>query len=266
MATDGGGPSVLGSALTAWRDAFAAATRMPVLFGIAILAVIVLSVLSLPFVPGSPGEPLGPLQEVLGFVVGLVQGFLLTPIAIAVHRYVLLGELAGSYRLTPADPRFRRFFLFTVLIQILMAVPGTLMSAAGSASGAVAFVIGLAGFVLLVVAAIVSIRTLILFPAIAVDSPAAEWSNALRDTKGHSWLVFFIVVVVSLPALVIFVPLYLWLWFPAGPTGVGVAVVALAQSIFGVLMIAAYAAVASRLYLAYADRLGHPPGLAPVPA
>jgi len=265
-ATDGNGPSLVGSAVTAWRDAFDAAGRMPVPFGIAILAVLVLNALSLPFIPAKPEDPNGPGLQFLGFVVGLAQGFLLTPIAIAVHRYVLLGELTGSYRLSPADPRFRRFFLFTVVIQALMAVPGMLMSVAGGASGVTAFIVGLAAFVLLVVAAIVSLRTLILFPAIAVDAPGAEWNNALQDTKGHSWRVFFIVLLTAIPAVAIYAPLYWWLWFPAGPSAAGGVILALVQSVFGVLMIAAFAAMASRLYRVIGDRLGRPPGVAAAPA
>ena len=263
---NGGGPSVIGSGITAWRDALEAAARMPVVFAIAIAAVIVLDVLSLPLFPVKPGEHSSPGLQLLGFIVGLVQGFLLTPVAIAVHRYVLLGELAASYQLNPADLRFRRFFLFTVVVQILMAFPGTLMVMAGYSSGFVAVIAGIVAIALLIVVVIVSLRTLILFPAIAVDAPGADWNNALQDAKGHSWRVFFIVIVVAIPAIVIYGPLYYWLWFPEGPSFGGVAVLSVVQAVMGVLMIAAFAAMASRLYLVFSDRLGRPPGLAGAPA
>jgi hypothetical protein len=265
MATDQTRPSIIGSAVTAWRDAFDAAGRMPVLFGIAMLGVLVLNVLSLPFIPAKPAEQAGVGLQLLGFIVGLAQGFLLTPVAIAVHRYVLLGELTGSYQVNPADLRFRRFFMFTVVVQLLMAMPGVVMSFARISSGATAAVIGFVALVLLVIGAVISLRTLILFPAIAVDAPGAEWNNALRDTKGHSWRVFFIVLVVAIPVMAIYAPLYWWLWYPVGPGIMGTAVLSLGQSLIGVLMISAYAAMASRLYQAFGSQLGRPPTLAPVP-
>ena len=113
--------------MTAWRDAFAAAHQMPVVLGIAMLAVLALNVLSIPIIPRKVNAPTGLGVEILSFMVGLVQGFLLTPVAIAVHRFVLFGEREASYRLEPANPRFRRFFFFTVAIQILIAIPAVVV-------------------------------------------------------------------------------------------------------------------------------------------
>jgi hypothetical protein len=262
MATDQNKPSVFAAAVTGWRDAFSAVAKMPVLFGIAVVAVIALNILSLPFIPRRLDEIHGPGIQFLGFVVELAQGFLLTPVAIAVHRFVLLGEIAGGYRLNPADPRFQRFFIFTVVVQVLMAVPGV-FGTIDFGSGWVTALVRFIGVMLFIVAAVVSLRTLILFPAIAVDAPAAAWNNALSDTKGHSWRVFFIVVVMGLPAIVIYAPLEWWVWWSQQPSTARIAAAGILQSVFGVLMIAAFAAMASRLYLVIADRLGRPLGLAP---
>ena len=72
-------------------------------------------------------------------------------------------------------------------------------------------------FVLLVIATIASLRLLIVFPAIAVDARGADWRNAMADTKGHTWRVFFTVLATTLPALVITVPLYFMLAWPQRP-------------------------------------------------
>ncbi|MCZ7642384.1 MAG: hypothetical protein M5U33_06155 [Pseudorhodoplanes sp.] len=45
-------PPVLSTAVEAWRYAFAGFSRMPILFGTAMLAVFVLNALTLPFAPG----------------------------------------------------------------------------------------------------------------------------------------------------------------------------------------------------------------------
>ena len=103
MADDPRRPSITAWAVTAWRDAFAAASQMPVVLGVATLAVLALNVLSIPIIPRKIGEETGFGVEVLSFAVGLAQGFLLTPAAIAVHRFVLFSERETSYRLEPSN-------------------------------------------------------------------------------------------------------------------------------------------------------------------
>ena len=48
----------------------------------------------------------------------MVNSLLLIPAAIAVHRYVLLGEITGRYQLSPTSPRFQHFFLFAVVFEL----------------------------------------------------------------------------------------------------------------------------------------------------
>jgi cytochrome bd-type quinol oxidase subunit 2 len=240
--------------VTAWRDAFAAAHQMPVVLGVAMLAVLALNVLSTPIIPREVGAPSGLGVETISFVVGLVQGFLLTPVAIAVHRFVLFGEREASYRLEPANPRFRRLFFFTMVIQILIAIPAAVVGLMPMQRGSSAGFILLAVFFLFT--AIVMLRTLILFPAIAADAPGADLNNAWRDSKGHSWRILFIVIAV--PIVVVYAPMFYWLLRPSGPSLGGTAVMVVVESAETVIATAAYAAVASRLFMALADRLAGP--------
>ena len=261
MADDASRPSITGWAVTAWRDAFAAAYQMPVVLGVTMLAVLALHALSIPIIPRKIGEPWGLGVEVFSFATGLAQGFLLTPAAIAVHRFVLFGEREASYRLEPANPRFRKFFFFTVVLQIFIAIPSALMAAMPIASGSL--VPTVMSTVLALFVMIVMLRTLILFPAIAADAPGAELSNAARDSKGHSWRILFIVIAVAIPMIVVYLPLFYWLWWPTGPSLGGTAVLVVVEAVETVIATAAYAAVASRLFIALADRLAHPPGAPP---
>lgn len=256
-------PSTIGWAVTAWRDAFAALSAMPVAIGVAIAAVLALNAVSVPLIPRGASESAGTGTEIVSIAIGLVQGFLLTPVAIAVHRFVLLGERAGSYLLEPRNPRFQRFFMFAVLIQLILSVPSVLMGIATRMSGVGAAVTGLAVFVLFVMAAILSLRTVILFPAVAIDARGAEWGNALRDSKGHSWTLLFIVIAVGIPIVVVYMPVFFWLWWPDGPDGLGTAVLVVLEALETVLATAAYAAVASRLFMALANRLAQGPETAP---
>src|SRR5438105_6049851 len=48
------------------------------------------------------------------FVIGLVQALLLTPYMIAVHRFIILGEVTPRYELATRDPRFQAFFAWSI--------------------------------------------------------------------------------------------------------------------------------------------------------
>lgn len=247
-------PPIFDTVLQGWRYAFAALSRMPGVLGVAMLVLLALNVATIPLLPGPQEEP-SPGTQIIGFLIGIVQGFLLTPVAIAMHRFVLLGEVAPRYALNPSEPRFMRFFTFTVVYQLLMGVPSSLMSIAGKTQTVAGGVLAFLFFVLLIVAIIVSLRLLILFPAIAVDAPGATWRNAMADTKGHTWRVFFIVLLTSIPMLALAVPLYFLLGWPDGPSFTGGIVLSAVQSVAGVLGLCAFAAVASRLFAALSNRL-----------
>jgi hypothetical protein len=148
-----------------------------------------------------------------------------------------------------------RFFIFTAVYQLLVGVPGSLMSLTGKADSGLGSVFAIMFSILFIIALIASIRLLILFPAIAVDARGADWRNAMADTKGHSWRVFFITIVSSLPMVVLVVPLYFMLGGTEGPGFAGSVVLSAAQATVGTLALAAYAAIASRLFAAFANRL-----------
>ena len=147
-----------------------------------------------------------------------------------------------------------RFFTFTVVYQLLVSVPGTL-SLAGKSGTGLGVALALVFFVLFIVAVIASLRLLILFPAIAVDARGADWRNAMTDTKGHTWRVFFIAILATLPSLIVLLPLYFTLTWPDGPGLAGGIVLSATQAIVSVLTICALAAVASRLFAAFANKL-----------
>jgi hypothetical protein len=246
------------SAMTAWRDALAARERMPMLFVIAFAVVVALDVVL--FILGVLAGP-GFFFSVLTLIYSIAQGFFLAPLAIAVHRFVLLGEVRDGYRLDPQDGRFQRFFTFSAALAVVLAFPhvvGHLLSGPFGPS----FLGSLIQLILSICAIIVMIRNVILFPAVAIDAPGADWRNAMEDTKGHSWSVFLILLCVILPLAV--VATVLVLIFALIPL-IGWIAVLLIQSALAVFAVAATAAAASRMYTAYAGQLGRPLGM-PVPA
>lgn len=247
-------PRVIASAVAAWRDAFAAISAMPVVIGVAAVAILLLLAISSAFVPRRMDQ-VGLGSELLAFLVGMAQSFLLTPAAIAVHRFVLLGERSENYRLEPHNPRFRRYLVFAIIVQLAIAVPGALVGIADDPSGLAPTVVDFVGLMLFIFAVSVLLRTLILFAAIAVDAPGANWSNAMLDSKGHTWRLLLIVIAVALPAVAAYVVVLVALGLPEAPSGGALAVLVVLEAGVTVLTTTAYVALASRLFAAWGDRL-----------
>jgi hypothetical protein len=257
-------PAIIGSAITAWRDAFAAINGMPILMAVAFALLLAANAAYALFIPQSDtGQAVGLSLglQVLGFVLWLIESFLLAPVAIAVLRFVLLGEVTPSYALNPSDQRLLRFFGFLALFSTLWAALWAIMTWFFSQDwSAMAMAIGgMLILALLVVICIVLLRTVILLPAIAVDAPGAQWGNAFADSNGHSWRILFIMICSLAPFAVIYLLLH-WLFLrPPGPTLWSGAAYVLTLTIIQLPMLAAFAAMASRLFAAFAGRLGHPP-------
>ena len=170
--------------------------------------------------------------------------------AIAVHRYILLGETAQRYELTPSRTRFRRFLALTILIESALLVPrlaGMLVGATPARGMVVAVVIVLVLYLVL--------RTLLLFPAIATDAPGADWERAMQDSNGRAWRIFLVLLIAFVPIIVASALLLLSVG-RSGVTGHGTfAVIAVINAVAALAWLVVGAAVASRLYRAYADAM-----------
>lgn len=231
--------SIVDTAIQGWRDALAARQNMPTLFWIALAVMIGLGVLH--FIVGH--------WWLTNLVFAIANGVALTPFALAIHRFVLLGEVRDSYDFTPTEARFQKFFLYAIGLEIVSAIPRIV----GAATPI--YLAWLVHLILGIIAAIIVIRTVIVFPAIAVDAPGAEWRNAMEDTKGHSWSVFLVLLCCAVPpAIVAIVVLSLF----AASWVLSLIVAAIVVPVIIVLTVAAADAAISRLFAAYANLLGRP--------
>jgi hypothetical protein len=254
----GNKPPVLQSAVRAYRDTAAAIVAMPSV-ALAVVTISVLYSMLDYFLSGLVGtdaeKGYGPVLT--SAAVGVVWNFFLTPCFIAIHRFVVLGEVTARYELRPGEPRFLTFFGWTLFLLALVMLPTLLIPLSSrSSTGLPAIISALTiGFFF------VSVRSIILFPAVAVDAPGATWSNAFADTRGRFWRITGILVLTMLPAMIV----ALILLFPTLPSvddpdaeaslaqaSVWASVVASALS--GAVAALAVAA-ASRLYEALGDRV-----------
>jgi hypothetical protein len=108
----------LSAAYREWRR------MLPALRPIVINAfLIVLAISALDeFIPARLAE-----QELLGTVITLVEAamraFLLTPLFIAIHRFVILDEITKTYAVPFGEPAFRRFFVWLFAFEVLAGLP-----------------------------------------------------------------------------------------------------------------------------------------------
>ena len=242
---------------TAYGDVGRVIHAMPVLVASTIAILIAFNLASLFLLPASkPG--LLSFDDFILLVAGIVQSFLVTPFLIAVHRFILLHQVAGHYALTPQEPRFLRFFAWSVVITLLSMVPAIVQSWFG-ALGVPDLFTGVLSIALVIVCIFLTFRLTILFPAIAVDAVGTTAGNAYADTKGNVWRIFIIFVLAILP----FMALALVLFFlgaisvpkNTGPLGIAGQV---ATAIIGVPAYALFVAIASRLFQALGDRVNQP--------
>lgn len=241
--------SFMATLVTAHRDvgdALRAMPRLALLVALLLVAQAVFDVLVV--------RRIIPPQSLLGHeILELVSYFLLTPFLIAVHRYIVLGEITQHYMLAPRSLRFQLFFGWLASVLVMTAIVGALPKVLGFSNPASQIVVVVAAFAVL---ALVT-RMTILFPAIAVDAPGATWRNAVNDSKGHGWFIFFLLLVAMLPTGIAFALAGVTSVLVLGPM-LGRVVLLLLASGVAVVWVTLAVVISSRLYLELGDRLKQP--------
>ena len=240
-------PPVFRSVARAYSDLRAALTAMPdmLLVGLIASCAYVAVEIALGLSP-TADDSLSTGVLLASTVISLVWNFFITPIFIAIHRFVVLGEITPRYRLAPSEPRFLMFFGWTVVLSLAGTVP-TLLGMRPEAGGFLAAL----GAILMILFFIVSVRMIILFPAIAVDAPGADWPNAYADSRGNFWRIFGIILLTMLPLL-------MGGLLAAAILGEGSRILKVIWSLIGLFGGALGVTASSRLYQALARRLQTP--------
>ena len=273
-------PSNIDIVLAGWRDALRAIKQMMLVVGAAFL----LTVIAQAAYRLSRGHSF-PTDFAMFLLLSIAQTLVLTPLAVAVHRYVLLDELTQHYALNRADQRFRRYFGLAIAIRALwlsnalwFILPhyifgGPLLASRWSAPGVegrewIMFVSFAGAMATTFITLCVILDVVILFPAIAIDAPGVGWRNATDDSRGHTYRIFSTlgpaVIIPLFPFAIVELilglqPEGLGSWLTPHPAIQVIGVVLRAAEL--VLMVSVFAAVASRLYMALGRRIR---GVAPV--
>ena len=240
---------------TGYRDALNAAATLRVLAVYAVLIVVLINAVGFMLPRQETGDVA--LSTILGLVVSAVQNFFLTPIMIAVHRFILLDEVMPRYVLEPQRPVFRAFFGWLMALSALTLLTSALTSIAELPAVTLAALF-LAGTIFMIV---VTTHLAILFPAIAVEAPGAGGAHALAnawaDSRGHTWRIFLIFLLASLPVVAVTFLIFVAIGFDAQNIGPSLVIAVLVSSIVQAFFFFLFIAIASRLFQALADRLIH---------
>jgi hypothetical protein len=251
-------PTALGVALRAWSSLLRAARLMLPLFlvtyvlmaGLGIAIDRLSAILSIPsidalkeIVTAGRRLPWLGVSEAIGrdVVVCIVQAVIAAPLAVAMHRFILLGE---TRRFTFATRLTMRFAAWIFLLQIPVMILAWLILFAGPATALVPLLT-----VVLIALLLFLMQTLQLFPAVAVQEPSetvsARLETALERAEGMFWLALVALVLTFLPigvvqAVAMRVSVKLVAHAPL--------IVPLAKAALGIVTVALAAAAVSWLY------------------
>ncbi len=189
----------------------------------------------------------GLFGQLVRLAVHIGLGFVMAPYLIAVHRFILLGKLTARYEFDIGDLRLQRFLGWTVVFALLSAAP-TILSRILPLPGLLRAVLAV-GIAIAVV--IVTVRLIVVLPAVAVDSERVTWQNAMADTQGYAGRIFLICLLAGLPVGLAAIVLSA-IFASAGFFMLGAALI---QSAGGIIAASLAVVIASRVYEALGDRV-----------
>lgn len=196
-------------------------------------------------------------QFFAALVLELASLFLWPVIAVAWHRFILLGDApAGAFRFSFG--RREALFLLVSVFLFLMLVPGSALAMAASqqAQTLTGSLLSFFGLLLLLTSIYFFVRLSLLLPAVSIGDPV-DPRLILERTRGNFWRLVAVFISVVLP--VVLLAALIGTLLTASPIlqVAAVAMFALVSVFFAVVNVAV-------LSVAYRELLG-PPGSVPAP-
>ena len=257
-------PSGWQIASRAWRSVFQAMARMPVLFVSAFLLFLLMHACSIwlhrSLLRNGPGWG----SYAVAVTQNIVSSLLTAPVAVAVHRWVLLNDIQPGLSWKPVYTRLFFFWALALhLLYMLMNLPIPLLISRAIRAGVTGWPFRsdliLLSFLPVLIAAVVSAYLALVFPDVAIGESSASWIARVKASvarlRGNFWLLVRAAILAFLPVIAInvittftvihFYSLYPVSRYPFGPAVVGQA---LASSVMVLFSIGIAAATVSWLY------------------
>jgi len=236
---------------SAFEDAAVVARAMPLVLFDTVLLAVILGIARRVFLTEASG--LSPLA--IGSIEVLLNVLVLAPMSVALHRFVLMGEVTPRLAAALSSRPLGAFVRASLILSALTLVGYFGGAALGGVFGPPAStMIVLAAFALTI---LLSVRLTLLFPAIAVEAPGARWPLAIIDSAGHGWQIFLVLALCSIPFLFLGLPLdgLLREVAPLRPAGL---ILAILGAVLEVAWTVVLVIAAARLYQALGQRLKQP--------
>ena len=203
----------LGASYREWRRMLPALRPLVINAFLIVLAISVLD----QFIPARLADQ-KPFGTAITLVEAAIRAFLLTPVLIAIHRFIILDEITKTCAVPLGEPAFRRFFAWLFAFEVLAGFPLDFLGVLQNFN--VTLAAGTIGFVAaLVVAVALMVRLSILPPAIAVEAPGARLASVLEDTKGWGLRIFAIFFLAVIPWLAVDLAVFALIGRGAAVTG-----------------------------------------------
>lgn len=177
-------PAIFQSVTTALSDVWSAMKAMKVEFTLCFAALLASALLSKPYLPKASPPPGSFTTLAFGVASALVIGAVIAPLAVLIHRRIILGEDCGLEALPALRSRIVEFFIATVALQFAFVIATVAMAVVAVGFGRVGGVLSIIGFAALLY---VTLRFFLLFPAIAIDGPFKDPAGAFQRSKGLIW-------------------------------------------------------------------------------
>jgi hypothetical protein len=234
-------PGVLEIVRLAWQDLGRAVLVMPWILPVTLVAVIAIVLARMAFDPAGTRSGMTLAGD---FALNALLTTFLSPVCIAIHRAIILGEITPSYRFSPFDARLVRFTGWSMLFLVAYSVPEAAALATDRDSGAFVFL------PLFTAAIMLSVRLVVLLPAVAVDAPGASPGPALADTRDHAWRILAVILLLMMPLYAVVAVLARTIG--AGSSG------AVLSAVTALLVEGLMQANAARFYRWIGDQVGKP--------
>jgi hypothetical protein len=198
-------PSGTEIAKRAWDSTLAGMRAMPALFLAAFFVAILLALALIYLRPDhltQSGYLPSPLDLAIAVANILAWSALTAPVAVAMHRFVLLGQTTTDV-LSFAPRHTKLFFLWAVALQLVF---DTVQGASGLLFSHYFIFLRVLAVIAVLMA---SVHLAMIFPAVAIEDGDDDWQARLakswRQMEGNFWLFIRAAIVTFLPMIVLWV-------------------------------------------------------------
>lgn len=246
--------SIVNIAIDGWRLAYRFLFAMPMLSGTALSTILSFRIGAEYVWPSAVGRLSAGLPQPpppIRLMMTIITLAIMASILIAVHRFVILGELVDR-PVWHVPPTYRRFVGWLVLLSLPWLGPLAAAVLFGPLLPVPSVILSLLS---LAFAAVLAVRLMLLFPALAVAIPSADWRRAWTDSRDHAWKFLGAQMAACMPLILASTIVYLWLSKIPSAGEIMLLFCAAEESASQLLMICLSAAVASRLFQNYGAAL-----------